>query len=190
MKKNFTNEDLKRVIETKPVGDFYPFNLGDYNDQAIDDYLAKIVGELAMIENIKFEADFDSYGSGFASYVDVFCWKGDGSSTKEHDKVQSIDGLRLYLCRLTPVAVIGASQVTKHETGGVEEFLNSEKVDNIPPGDWKEQIEGIKNVLKRYRYKVLERTYVSELLPFDAKIPTIVADPPYKLFDAFFYWED
>ncbi|MCP3764798.1 hypothetical protein NLX67_20965 [Domibacillus sp. A3M-37] len=72
MSLNFGNEELNRIIETKPVGDFYPYNLKEYNHRAVNDYISKAVGSLAMIKNIKYEGDFESYGSGYASCVDVF----------------------------------------------------------------------------------------------------------------------
>lgn len=74
----FSNETLKRIIETKPIGRFYPFNLKEYDDDAADEYISKVVGSLAAIKNLAYQAEFDSYGSGYASYVEVFCYKKDG----------------------------------------------------------------------------------------------------------------
>lgn len=186
----FSNEELKRIIETNPVGDFYPFNLKEYNDVAADEYISKVVGSLAAIKNLAYETEFDSYGSGYASYVEVFCYKKDGSSSEERDGVLGIDGIRIYVCRLTPVAVIGKGKVTKHDKGGGSDFLPSQNVDVLPSGDWEEMAGGIRDVLARYHFKVLDSKYVNLPLPFKAEIPTIIGDSPYKIFDAIFYWED
>jgi hypothetical protein len=177
---NFSNDELKRIIETKPIGNFHPYNMEEYNHDAVNDYISKVVGSLAAIHNIRYEADFDSYGSGYASYVDVFCWKRDGSSSEEREDVLWIDGIRIYICRLAPVAVIGKGQVTKHARGGSSDYIESSSVNVLPSGDWKQEVEGIRNILKM----------VNQLLSFEAEIPTILANKPYKMFDAFFYWED
>lgn len=33
---HFLNKELKRIIECRPIGNFYPFNLEEYQDEAID----------------------------------------------------------------------------------------------------------------------------------------------------------
>lgn len=186
----FTNDELKRIIDGKPIGDFYPYNMEEYNHKEIDTYISKVVGSFAGIRNLLLESDFKSYGSGYASYVDVFCWKRDGSSTQVDQYETNIDGIRVYVNRLAPVAIIGSDQVTKHRNGGSSGFIHSHTINVLPPGDWEEQVEGIKKVLTMYQYKILDSTYLNQPLPFQAKIPTILADPPYKIFDALFYWED
>lgn len=186
----FSNEELKRIIETKPVGGFYPYNLKEYDDDAADEYISKVVGSLAAIKNLDYKAEFEHYGSGYASYVEVFCYKKDGSSSEERNGVLEIDGIRIYICRLTPVAVIGKGRVTKHDKGGSSDFLPSQNVDVLPSGDWEEMAAGIRGVLARYHFKDLDSNYVSQPLPFEADIPTLLGDPPYKIFDALFYWED
>ncbi|WP_159882789.1 hypothetical protein [Paenibacillus puerhi] len=187
---NFSNDDLKRIIETKPVGNFYPYNIKEYNHDAVNEYISKVVGSLASVNNINHEADFRSYGSGYASYVSIFCWKKNGSSSKEQEGVLYIDGIRIYVCRVTPVAVIGKGQVTKHARGGSSDYIESNKVDVLPSGDWNQEVWGIRDVLESYNFTVLDRNFVNQPFPFEAKIPTILAEEPYKLFDAFFYWED
>ena len=186
----FTNEEIKRIIEMKTVGNFYPYDVKENDEKAIDDYLRQVVGSLARVNNLTYEADFNHYGSGYASYVDCFCWKRDGSSTKIEDREQSIDGIRIYLSRLAPIAVFGEGLVTKHTNGGSSDFLSNTTVGTLPPGDWNIQIQGIRKQLESFNFQILEREYLNQFLPFKATIPTIMSDPPYRLFDAFFYWED
>ncbi|MEN2465848.1 hypothetical protein [Ornithinibacillus sp. JPR2-1] len=154
----FTNEELKSIIKGNPVGEFHPYNLAEYDHEAVNDYISSVVGSISAIKNLAIEANFDSYGSGYASYVDVFCYKKDGSSSEQKDYELWIDGIRVYINRLAPVAIFGESE--------------------------------IKRVLEKFHFTILDKTYLNEPLPFQAKIPTILADPPYKLFDALFYWED
>lgn len=186
----YSNEQLIRIIETKPVGNFYPYNTDEYDYDAVDEYISKVVGSLASIRSIEFEADFESYGSGYASYVDVFCWKRDGSSSEQRDGVFWIDGIRIYICRLAPVAVMGVGQITKHDTGGSSDYIEPRFVNELPSSDWEDEIYQIKNILESNFLTILDREYVNQPLDFEAKIPTILADKPYKIFDALFYWED
>ncbi|MCP3776427.1 hypothetical protein NLX71_24585 [Paenibacillus sp. MZ04-78.2] len=131
-----TNEQLKRIIEGKPVGDYYPYNMKEYDSKPIDDYLSKVIGSLNQINSLEFESIFDHYGSGFASYVDVFCWKKDGSSSSDLRGVLWRNGIRIYICRLAPIAVLGKGQSSKHATGGSRDFLNVDIIDSLPNGDW------------------------------------------------------
>lgn len=186
----FTNKELQRIIAGDPIGEFYPYNMKEYNHKEIDNYISKVVGSFRGIRNLLNEADFNSYGSGYASYVDVFCWKRDGTSTYVDEYETTMDGIRIYINRLAPIAILGSDQVTKHRNGGSSGFIHSHTVDSLPPGDWAEQIAGIKEVLEKYHYKVMEKSYLNQPLPFKAIIPTIFANPPYKVFDALFYWED
>ncbi|WP_066304446.1 hypothetical protein [Bacillus sp. FJAT-29814] len=81
--------------------------------------------------------------------------------------------------------------MTKHANGGgSSDFLEMDKVGTVPPGNWEEQVKAIKDVLERYQYTILEQDYLNQLLPFDADIPTIFSEPPYRVYDALFYWED
>ncbi|WP_051359419.1 hypothetical protein [Paucisalibacillus globulus] len=186
----FTNDEIKRIIEMKTVGDFYPYDIEENDENAIDDYLKHVAGSLARVNNLAYEADFEHYGSGYASYVDCFCWKRDGSSTQVKDREQWIEGIRIYLCRLAPVAVFGEGIVTKHINGGSSDFISYNTVDTLPPGDWEMEIQGIKKQLESFNFQILEREDLKQFLPFKAEIPTIMSNPPYRLFDAFFYWED
>lgn len=186
----FSNDQLKRTTETKPVGDFYPYNMEEYDHEAIDNYISKVVGSLATIRSVKYEAIFDSYGSGFASYVDVFCWKRDGSSSEKREGIVWIDGIRIYICRLAPVAVIGKGQVTRHALGGSRNYIESSTINVFPSGDWKQEINDLRNILDSYFFTELEPEYLNQPLPFETEIRTILASKQYKVFDALFYWED
>lgn len=189
---NFTNDELKRIIDMKPVGNFYPYNMEEYDFDAVDQYIHKVVDTLRTIPNLAFAADFDSHGSGYASYVHIFCWKKAGSSKTVVERTITTTGIRLYICRLAPVAVMGEGEMWKHTIGssGGNDLLSSNTVDVIPKGNWREQWESIRHVLKKYGYTILDRKFVKKRLPFEATIQTILTDPPYELFDAFFYWED
>ncbi len=156
----FNQEELIKVINGEPIGSYFPY-LGGTKKQIVD-YLRSVVSDIDSSKVIKVEADFTSYGSGYASYVDVFCYKRDGSSMKVTKHGQDISGVSLYLCKLAPVAVWGENEKNKHSKGGGYGFLSAETVESLPEGDWNEFIfilktNSINMVLKFLRNVMLGR---------------------------------
>lgn len=130
------------------------------------------------------------YGSGYASYVYLFCYKKDGSSTTQKDSVYYTKGISIYICRLAPVAVFGEDERTKHSRGGSYGFLRPDLIGSTPKGVWQAIVETLQRNLGSYNISMLGKDYVSRELPFKANIPTILNEGTFKIFDAFFYWED
>jgi hypothetical protein len=76
----FDKEYLIRLAKVKVLGEFFPFNTG--SQQKTEKYIKDIVGRLKHIPTITLEADFNHYGSGYASYVPVHLAKRDKSGTR------------------------------------------------------------------------------------------------------------
>ena len=111
----FSEEYLRRIVRDEVVGDFPPFTLGSI--AKTENYIRKIIARLASISTISVEADFTSYGSGFASYVELRISKRDrsDSTTLAQNQLVSYDtnGLLLYVSRLTPYWFYGGSEWAK-----------------------------------------------------------------------------
>jgi len=197
-----SNDNLQAMISGSIVGTSWPYDCGSTED--IESYLRGLVAELSRSTLLEVESDFSHYGSGFASYVHVFCFKRDGKSTVRERDTDQTDGIAVYLSRLAPVAAYGPEQRTKSYRRGWfglrkvvgKSFgnLEAERVGESPPGDWSEAIDEIKGVLYRFGFFLPSREELSKELPFAADIPTILGGPiygqPYRVFDAVFYWED
>lgn len=186
----FSNEDFKNIIDLKSVGTFFPYLNGTEKD--IENYIKFIIADLNRSCRIKVEVN--TFGSGYASFFDLFCYKKDGSSTMQKGGVEYIDGILVYICRLAPVAVWGYEQITKNASGGgVRGFLcpANHNLEKMPNDEWTEFINELKVKLGKHNIYFLDKEYVLELLPFETKIPTILDDGgPYRIFDALFFWED
>ncbi|MDQ2773115.1 MAG: hypothetical protein M3Y54_21735 [Bacteroidota bacterium] len=193
----FSEEYLRRIIHDKVVGDFPPFTLGSI--VKIEAYIRKILGRLSSISSLLIEADFDSYGSGFASYVEIKIAKSDGSDS--HTLAQSqratheTNGLKLYISRLTPYWFYGGSTWAKtyddgRLTGGWSMFLEPESQASINQSVWQHDRQLIEAVLGEFRYGLLTAEELIQPAPANIFIPTVLADRPYKVFDCFFYWQD
>lgn len=185
---NYSDDELLKVINGEIVGDFYPY-LGGTKNQVIF-YLKELVGRLERSRMLKIDADFRSYGSGYASYVDIFCYERDGSTTEKKNNTLWIDGISIYLCKHASVAVFGANTKTIGNQRGSYGFLDPLSVGSLPPGNWEEALDFIKSKLDEYKIQILAKRYVKQQLSFKADIRTVLNNDGYKVFDAFFYWED
>ncbi len=173
---DITNELLEKLIAGKHVGG---------SKSAIKNALH----DLERSKHIAVESD-DGYGSGYASYLDVFCYKKDGSSSRVSGLSTTIEGIALYLCKLAPVAAMGAMTKTKSKHGGSSGFLRPDDLNKFPAGDWDAVILEIKHKLEKQNVVLLEPKVLKQKMPFEAKIPTIFGYPEYQIFDPFFYRED
>ena len=193
----FSEEYLRRIVRDEVVGDFPPFTLGSI--AKTENYIRKIIARLASISTILVDADFYSYGSGFASYVELRISKRDQSDSTTLAQNQRLTyntkGLMLYVSRLTPYWFYGGSEWGKtyengRETGGGSLFLGPTSQDTIDQVVWQHDTQLIEAVLQEFRYSLLTSTELTQPAPIDISIPTILADKPYNVFDCFFYWQD
>lgn len=201
----FTNEQLQTMISKEPIGETYPYNTKDKNQ--IEKYIQDLLYTLNRSKSFKCEAIFDHYGSGYASYVDFFCYKRDGSSKLsekyiEKDSLTSIliEGLVIYISRLAPVAIIGKDERYKYIIdndkikdeffGAMSMIRKPEKVLDEPPHFMVNEFIEIKHILNHEGYTILNKQYLSQNLSFKTKISTFTDPMQYKVFDSIFYWMD
>jgi hypothetical protein len=185
---NYSNEDLMKIINRKPLGDFCPYI--DWLEEQDNMFFNDFIEELKSCELIEMDVNY-TQGCGYASYIDIFCYKSDGSSTVIKKYGKSIDGITIYLCKLAPVAVFGSGHMGKSDRGSSYYTLDKDGVGSLPEGEWSDVLSVIKQKLKKYGIQVLGKHYISKPLGFKTKIHTIFAEEDnYKIFDAFFYFED
>ena len=75
----------------------------------VEQHLHSLVSDLERSALISVEADFNSFGCGYASFVEMFCFPKDGSSRKHSGFGEETLGLSVYVSRLVPVAAYGAA---------------------------------------------------------------------------------
>ena len=184
---DITPEILRQIIAGKPIGDHEAYKNGSHN--AIKGHIKATIHDLEQSKNIVLETE-DSYGSGYASFVDVFCYKAGGRSSIKTATHTLIHGITIYLCKLAPVAVMEAMEKTRHAKGGSSGVLNAEELHTFPPGNWLEVDIELQQKLERHGFEILGPRELKKPLPFVAKIDTNFGNPPYTIFDAFFNWMD
>ncbi|MBW4500098.1 MAG: hypothetical protein KME57_11195 [Scytonema hyalinum WJT4-NPBG1] len=86
-----TVKQLQSIIDMNPVGDTFPYFGG--SEQDIENHLKAVVATLRHSPLLDVEAEFNHYGSGYASYVHVFCAKSNRQSTVRRGDTDWIDGI-------------------------------------------------------------------------------------------------
>ncbi len=181
--------NLRSIIAGRAVGTAWPFAGGSAED--IDSHLHKLVEAFKRSPRFETAAERDHYGSGYASYIHLFCYKRQGKSTKRIDGDVVTDGLAVYLCRLAPLAVYGYAQELRFSNGRTIPSLEPHQVGTSPPGDWRWEINEVRTKLNRFGFELPEQETLSAKLSFAAVIPTSIASGPhYRVFDAVFYHDD
>ncbi|MCP3764677.1 hypothetical protein NLX67_20270 [Domibacillus sp. A3M-37] len=195
----FSNLQLRDLISGKIVGNKFPYDTD--NEQEIEAHIRRLFHRINRIPNLICEAEWHHFGSGYASFVEFFCYLKEDVTVVEEKygrREEKTEGIIIDICRSAPVAIMGEDDryktiriETNEEVGGAygslldgpKRLYLSEKFQTIA--------EKLKQALKEFDYELLEVERINKFLPFQAKIPTLYREPgDYLIMDAIFYWED
>lgn len=184
-----TDAMIESSVAGRPFGSFEPFVTND--EVAVWSFYSGVLSDLERIPGVAVFREMDHHGSGYASYVSAFLYPDDGRSQLDFPDYTNTTGILVYMSRLAPIAVYGASQRNehKHNKGTGSGFIEAGNVGTLPEGDWAEFLATVANCLHAFRIELLPREPL--LLPAraDLSIPTVF-DGPYYVFDTLFYWCD
>ncbi|TDE60317.1 hypothetical protein E1295_00265 [Nonomuraea mesophila] len=160
---------------------------------SVEGFLRWVVADLDRMPQLSVHhAEFGHYGSGYASYVDVLITKRDGSTRRSEGGWTHVEGLPLNLCRLAPLAALCRPRVHSAGPGGAGSSglpVLSLVTDEAPPG-WEQEYRQIRQVLDRHDITLLDSRTLGRRLEAGLVVDTILGDPPYTVFDAWFHWID
>jgi len=160
------------------------------NDDAIEHELERVVKALAAELNVEFRAEFDHYGSGYASFVDAWLFRRD-SSFRKSVGADHFTGLVVLLSRLTPIYCFLEGEKTWASNGSASSYLPAfEGVDALGTDAVATLSRQVEQWLEGQGYVRLRKPALDRLLPEGVAVPTILTDGPYREFDALFHWED
>ncbi|MGV9305566.1 hypothetical protein ACWDLG_19510 [Nonomuraea sp. NPDC003727] len=181
---------LHRAVKDEPAS-----TMGAWAGEAtaVEGFLRWLVADIDRLPQVTVHhAEFRHYGSGYASYVDVFVTKRDGSMCRSMDGWTHVEGLSLALCRLAPLAVLLKPSTRSSGPDGSSAYDLPElsQVMDIDLPGWEEASRQLRQVLARHGVALLSSQVLA--LPLDARlrVETVLGDPPYRLFDAWFHWMD
>ncbi len=193
----FSDDFLRRLAEGHIQGDVPPFSTGDA--AAVEAHLRRLVARLAADPRLLVTADFGSYGSGYASYVPVRVSRRDGRDTRTTTQGRNVTedtaGVLAYLCRLAPYWFYGGSnwsvtQRAGQPHSGSSGFLAADSRAGLDQPAWATDLGRLEERLCLAGYQLLPPALLAQPAPARINVPTVLADPPYQVFDCFFYWED
>ncbi|GAA3598066.1 hypothetical protein GCM10022419_096810 [Nonomuraea rosea] len=161
--------------------------------EAVEGFLRRVVADLGRMPALSVHhAEFRHYGSGYASYVEVFVTKRDGSMRRSEGGWTHVEGLSLALCRLAPLAALFMPDVRSSGPGGAGGRgmpALSLVTDTAPPG-WEEECRQLGQVLVRHDIALLGSRVLGLPLEAGLLVETALGGPPYRVFDAWFHWTD
>ncbi|MCG7337519.1 hypothetical protein MHZ95_19860 [Sporosarcina sp. ACRSM] len=195
----FSNEQLQDLIRGRIVGNRFPYVAN--NEQEIEAHIQRLFYRINRIPNLVCEAEWNHFGSGYASFVEFFCYRKEDAKVIEekygHQEIKT-EGVIIDVSRLAPVAIMGEDNRCKTiriETnevvkGGYCSLPGHSKL--LALSEKNHPIEyQLQQAIKEFGYERLPAEQMNQPLPFKAKIPTIYREPKeYLIMDAIFYWED
>lgn len=191
----FTNEQLQALIRREVIGELYPYSTKDQDE--LKNYLKPMLAELKR-KKIHCLVESDHFGSGYASYIQWFCYEEEHVEVMEGDKerTENIKGLHVLINRLAPVILIGNGEESHTYSLTGESVSSAKSMLDIPDqleieAHFQPMLNKLERLFMKYNFTVLRKADVEQPLPFDADIPTISREKGrYLVWDAIFYWED
>lgn len=195
----FSNEQLQDLIEGEIVGNQFPYEPN--SEKEIEAHIRRLFYRINRIPGVICEAEWNHFGSGYASFVEFFCSRKEDviivTEKNGHREIE-IEGIIIDICRLAPVAIMGEDDrfktiriETNEVVGGGYSSIISRPQGLLVREKLQDIARELKRALQEFDYELLEAEEMSRPLPFKAKIPTIYREPrEYLVMDAIFYWED
>lgn len=69
----YSHEQLKSFIKGEIIGESYPY--GTKDEKKMEAYIKQLYNRVKRIPNMLCEAEFDHFGSGYASFIEFFCYR-------------------------------------------------------------------------------------------------------------------
>lgn len=195
----FSNDDLQQLIAGRIISDQFPYDTRD--EKEVSAHINRLFHRICRIPNVVCEAEWNHFGSGYASFVEFFCYRNEDVSViqeKATIREEKREGLIIDICRLAPAAILGGDvryrtidrRTGEEISGAYGSLLDGPERLNVP-----EKLQPLASqlvqALKEFGYEEMEAEKLGELLPFQGRIPTLYRKPKdYLILDAFFYWED
>ncbi len=69
----YSHEQLKSFVKGEIIGESYPYDTKD--EKKIEAYIKQLYNRMKRIPNMLCGAEFDHFGSGYASFIEFFCYR-------------------------------------------------------------------------------------------------------------------
>lgn len=186
----FQEADLARLIRCEPVGGPLPFDPAD--DGSILRFYEPLVLAIEREHGLRSRGEWNHFGSGYASFIEVWFYPADGRTRLRAFNVgdERHAGLVVLLSRLSCYFALAEGEKSWSTNGGSGSLPNFEGVDSITHPKLLPFVAPVTSTLTAAGLRRLSRGELAAFLPAEVSVPTILSDPPFRQFDALFYWED
>lgn len=181
-----TEAQIEELLAQRSITDEWPWSTND--EATIDEHIKNIVAKVRLEVGLLDKSEYGHYGSGYSSFVD--CWLYCEDDIFQFASGNHYWGLVVLFSRLSKYYVIGEGQKTWHEKGGSSYMPAYEFVDQVRHPATLSIVDDVCAVLNSQGLVRLSAEKLSGVLPDRIQVPTILDDPPWRVFDAIFYWED
>ncbi|MCH4245643.1 hypothetical protein [Acinetobacter gerneri] len=183
--------EIKKLISCSTISAQYPWNSN--NLEIIEKFYLDVCDAVEEKTNCLSKKEFDSYGSGYASFYDAWFYqdtpKFKVATSMNYD--QYFSGLVVLFSQLSPFYVFMQGENCWYENGGFSYLPDSTMVDKLENCAVSELAKTIEPILNSYGLIRLTSEQLNIPLQGTWKIPTILSTTDeYMLFDALFFWED
>ena len=160
--------------------------------RSIEHMYPDIVRDLVRQYRLETKVEWDSYGQGYASYVDAWFYRDQPEfrSPAATKAQKDFVGLDVLFCRLAPYYVMSEGTKFWHDRGGGGTMPGYTGVDEFPTRAVKDLSEKAAVFLNAQGLVRLSKVGVSEELPQEFHFDTNLVDDKHRLFDALFFWYD
>ncbi len=152
----------------------------------------EFVRELTRKYKLESRVEWNSYGQGYASYIDAWFYQDKPEfrrpATSKDEK--NYTGLYVLLCREAPYFVMGEGAKSWTAKGGSSYMPGFNGVDAFASLAVKDLAEKASNFFSGQGLVRLRQAEVAEELPEGLRFDTNLVDGKHRLYDALFFWYD
>lgn len=181
-----TREQITTLVKQQPITDEWPWSTQD--EATINHYYTDVIADVRQNVQLLDKTDFEHYDSGYASFID--CWLYREDEEFRFASGNSYWGLVVLFSRLSNYYVVGEGQLSWRTTDASSYLPSFVMVDKISHRAVQSIIDDVCEVLDAHGLVRLRAEELSEPLPDEIRVRTILSRHPRRHFDALFYWFD
>ncbi|WP_296283334.1 hypothetical protein [uncultured Acinetobacter sp.] len=188
---NLSDAEITALTSGSTITEKYPWNTLD--NEVIEQFYLNICYEIEQKTDCLSQKEFNAYGSGYASFYDLWLYKDKQSFNVPNSPYTNnhFYGLVILFSQLSPYYVFMQGEKCWHDKGGFSYLPDSTMIDNLKTWAVKDLAKQVEPILASYGLIRLTHEQLKNPLIGSWKIPTILnIDEQFTLFDALFYWED
>lgn len=181
-----TEHEISELVQGRPI----PSLAHPAGDQpSVESFFRVAIQEICTATGAAERTEWNHYGSGYASFLDSWFYYTDGRARRsvadEHHA-----GVFVLFSRLTGTYALGQGEKAWSVKGGSSYLPNFDSIDVFDHPALTEMTSIIDVTLKRRGLRRLRSADLEPMISGIHHVPTILANPPHRVFDAIFYWED